>query len=274
MPSVAVVTGASFGFGRAVAAALAERGWTLVLDARRPEPLREVAASLGGGIIALPGDVADADHRAELAAAVRRLGRLDLLVNNASTLGPSPLPPLADYPLDELAAVYRVNVLAPLALAQLLLPLLRDSGGMIVNVSSDAAVEAYEGWGGYGSAKAALDQLTAVLGAEQPALRVYAFDPGDMRTDMHQQAFPGEDISDRPEPETVVPALLRLLDTRPPSGRYRAGDLAAAAVEPAGAGPAAAGEPAAGGPSAGPAAAGEPAGAGPAVAGEPAGVAR
>jgi NAD(P)-dependent dehydrogenase (short-subunit alcohol dehydrogenase family) len=237
MPSVAVITGASFGFGRAVARALADRGWTLVLDARRAEPLRAVAANLGGTVVALPGDVADPDHRAELAAAVRRLGRLDLLVNNASTLGPSPLPALEHYPVDDLAGVYRVNVLAPLALTQLVLPLLRESAGTIVNVSSDAAVEAYEGWGGYGSAKAALDQLTAVLGAEldaeRPALRVYAFDPGDMRTDMHQQAFPGEDISDRPEPETVVPALLRLLDTRPPSGRYRGSDLPAQHTEPA-----------------------------------------
>jgi NAD(P)-dependent dehydrogenase (short-subunit alcohol dehydrogenase family) len=226
MSSVAVITGASFGFGRALATALARQGWTLVLDARRPAPLREVESSLGDGVIALPGDIAEPDHRAELAAVVRRLGRLDLLVNNASTLGPSPLPPLAGYPLDELAAVYRVNVFAPLALTQAVLPLLRASGGAIVNISSDAAVEAYPGWGGYGSAKAALDQLSAVLGAEEPDLRVYAFDPGDMRTDMHQQAFPGEDISDRPEPETVLPALLRLLDSRPPSGRYRAGDLA------------------------------------------------
>ena len=231
MPSVAVITGASFGLGRALARALADRGWTLVLDARRPEPLRAVAAALGGAVVALPGDVADPDHRAELAAAVRRLGRLDLLVNNASALGPSPLPALEHYPVDELASVYQVDVLAPLALTQLVLPLLRESAGAVVNVSSDAAVEAYEGWGGYGSAKAALDQLTAVLGAEQPALGVYAFDPGDMRTDMHQQAFPGEDISDRPEPETVVPSLLRLLDARPPSGRYRASDLAAEAAE-------------------------------------------
>ena len=235
MTSVAIITGASFGFGRAVAAALAGRGWTLVLDARRPEPLHAVAARLrsdaGAEVIALPGDVADPDHRAELAAAIRRLGRLDLLVNNASVLGPSPLPPLEHHPLDELAEVYRVNVFAPLALTQLVLPALRESRGAIVNISSDAAVEAYEGWGGYGSAKAALDQLTAVLAAEQPGLGVYAFDPGDMRTDMHQQAFPGEDISDRPEPETVVPALLRLLDERPASGRYRASHLIA--TEPA-----------------------------------------
>lgn len=227
MSSVAVITGASFGFGRALATALAARGWTLVLDARRPQPLADAAAALGESVTVVPGDVADAGHRAELAAAVHTLGRVDLLVNNASVLGPSPLPPLEHYPLDELARVYEVNAIAPLALTQLLLPLLRESGGTVINISSDAAVEAYPGWGGYGSAKAALDQLTVVLAAEQPGLGVYAFDPGDMRTDMHQQAFPGEDISDRPEPETVVPALLRLLDSRAPSGRYRASDLAA-----------------------------------------------
>jgi NAD(P)-dependent dehydrogenase (short-subunit alcohol dehydrogenase family) len=232
MSSIALITGASFGFGRAVAAALAGRGWTLVLDARRPDPLHAVAASLGTDVTALPGDVADPGHRAELAAAARRLGRLDLLLNNASVLGPSPQPPLEHYPLDELARVYQVNVIAPLAITQLVLPLLRESGGTVVNVTSDAAVEPYPAWGGYGSAKAALDQLSAVLAAEQSGLGVYSFDPGDMRTDMHQQAFPGEDISDRPEPETVVPALLRLLDRRPASGRYRASDLVAAVVAP------------------------------------------
>jgi len=229
MPT-AIVTGASMGFGRAVARALAARGWALVLDARRPAPLHAVAAELAGvgEVVAVPGDVADPAHRAELAAAAHRLGDLRLLVNNVSVLGPSPQPALEHYPLDELAHVYEVNVFAPLALVQLVLPQLRESGGTVLNVSSDAAVEPYEGWGGYGSAKAALDQLTAVLGAEQPALRVYSFDPGDMRTEMHQQAFPGEDISDRPEPAAVVPALLRLLDDRPASARYRASDLAAA----------------------------------------------
>jgi NAD(P)-dependent dehydrogenase (short-subunit alcohol dehydrogenase family) len=226
MPT-AIVTGASMGFGRATARALAARGWSLVLDARRAEPLQELARELRPAVVALPGDVSDAEHRAELVAAAERFGGLDLLVNNASTLGPSPLPRLADYPLDELARVYQVNVLAPLALTQAALPLLARAGqGVVVNVSSDAAVEPYETWGGYGSSKAALDQVTAVLGAELPDLRLYAFDPGDMRTDLHQQAFPGEDISDRPEPETVVPALLRLLDERPESGRYRATELA------------------------------------------------
>ena len=181
-------------------------------------------------VVTIPGDVTDPAHRADLAAAVGRAGGLDALVNNASRLGPSPQPLLRDYPLDELGRVYDTNVLAPLALIQLLTAPLTVAAGTIVNVSSDAAVEAYPGWGGYGSSKAALDQLTAVLAAEEPSLRCYALDPGDMRTDMHQQAFPGEDISDRPEPETVIPALLRLLDERPPSGRYRASDLAVPAV--------------------------------------------
>jgi NAD(P)-dependent dehydrogenase (short-subunit alcohol dehydrogenase family) len=218
---VALVTGASRGLGLATARALAARGWSLVLDARGGAELE--AATAGLGATTLAGDVSDPVHRAQLVHAVRRSGRLDLLLNNASVLGPSPQPALRAYPLDALRAVYEVNVLAPLALVQDLLPLL--TGGTVVNISSDAAVEAYEGWGGYGSAKAALDQLSAVLAAEEPTLRVHAFDPGDMRTELHQQAFPGEDISDRPLPETVVPALLRLLDERPPSGRYRAADL-------------------------------------------------
>jgi NAD(P)-dependent dehydrogenase (short-subunit alcohol dehydrogenase family) len=216
----ALITGASKGLGRALARALAERGWRLVLDARGSDALAAVVAELPDAV-ALRGDVGDAEHRALLAAAVESNGRLDLLVNNASALGPSPLPSLAQYPLDALRGVYETDVVAPLALAQRLLPLLRASSGTLVNVSSDAAVEAYPGWGGYGSAKAALDQLSAVLAAEEPAVRVYAVDPGDMRTDLHQAAFPGEDISDRPAPETVVPALLRLLDARPASGRYR-----------------------------------------------------
>ena len=176
------------------------------------------------------GDVSSPDHRAELAAAVAHAGRLDLLVNNASHLGPSPQPELAEYPLDELARVYEVDVFAPVAMAQLALPWLVAAGGVLVNVTSDASVEAYQGWGGYGSAKAALDHVTAVLAAEQPSISCYAFDPGDMRTRMHQQAFPGEDISDRPEPETVVPALLQLVDERPASGRYRASELCGSAA--------------------------------------------
>jgi NAD(P)-dependent dehydrogenase (short-subunit alcohol dehydrogenase family) len=228
---IALITGASRGLGRAAAHALARRGWSLIVDARRAADLADAMRGLAD-VAAVPGDVTDPGHRADLAAAVGRAGGLDVLVNNASRLGPSPQPPLRDYPLDELARVYESNVVAPLALIQLLTAPLAAAGGTIVNVSSDAAVEAYPGWGGYGSSKAALDQLTAVLAAEEPSLRCYAFDPGDMRTDMHQQAFPGEDISDRPEPETVVPALLRLIDERPPSGRYRASDLAVPAVTP------------------------------------------
>lgn len=226
---IALITGASRGLGRATARALSERGWSLVVDARRADELAAATRGLAD-VVAIAGDVTDPAHRAQLVAAAGRLGRLDALINNASRLGPSPQPPLRDYPLDELGRVYDTNVYAPLALIQLLAVPLTAAGGTIVNVSSDAAVEAYQGWGGYGSAKAALDQLTAVLAAEEPSLRCYAFDPGDMRTDMHQLAFPGEDISDRPEPESVVPALLRLLDQRPPSGRYRASDLAATAV--------------------------------------------
>jgi NAD(P)-dependent dehydrogenase (short-subunit alcohol dehydrogenase family) len=228
---IALITGASRGLGRAAAHALARRGWSLTVDARRADDL--VGAMRGlADVAVVPGDVTDPGHRAHLAEVAARAGRLDLLVNNASRLGPSPQPPLAGYPLDELRRVYETDVVAPLALIQLLAGPLTAAAGTVVNISSDAAAEAYPGWGGYGSAKAALDQLTAVLAAEEPSLHCYAFDPGDMRTDMHQQAFPGEDISDRPEPETVVPALLRLLDERPPSGRYRASDLAATAVAP------------------------------------------
>jgi NAD(P)-dependent dehydrogenase (short-subunit alcohol dehydrogenase family) len=228
---VALITGASRGLGRATARALAGRGWSLVIDARGAGDLARAMEGLAD-VTSVPGDVTDPGHRARLAEAVARLGRLDVLVNNASRLGPSPQPTLRDYPLDELSRVYETNLFAPLALIQLLAGPLTAASGVIVNVSSDAAVEQYPGWGGYGSAKAALDQLTAVLAAEEPSLHCYAFDPGDMRTDMHQQAFPGEDISDRPEPETVVPALLRLLADLPPSGRYRASDLVAPAVTP------------------------------------------
>jgi NAD(P)-dependent dehydrogenase (short-subunit alcohol dehydrogenase family) len=228
---IALITGASRGLGRAAAHALARRGWSLIVDARRADDLAGAMRGLAD-VVMVPGDVTDPGHRAGLAAAVGRAGGLDVLVNNASRLGPSPQPLLRDYPLHELGRVYDTNVIAPLALIQLVTAPLAAAAGTIVNVSSDAAVEAYPGWGGYGSSKAALDQLTAVLAAEEPSLRCYAFDPGDMRTDMHQQAFPGEDISDRPEPETVIPALLRLIGERPPSGRYRASDLAVPAVTP------------------------------------------
>ncbi len=215
MPT-AIVTGASRGLGLALARALSERGWRLVIDAREAAPLEAAAAGLPDAV-ALPGDVSDPSHQRALVEAAG--GDIDLLVNNASLLGPSPQPALADYPLDVLEAVYRVNVFAPLALIQLAQP------RVIVNVTSDAAVEPYEGWGGYGSSKAALEQLTAILAAEQPERRIYAVDPGDMNTRMHQEAFPGEDISDRAAPEERVPGLLALIEGDLPSGRYSAGAL-------------------------------------------------
>ena len=225
--AVAVITGGSRGLGLALARALAERGWKLVVDARGARELGAAAAELAATteVVAVAGDVADGGHRRAVVEAAERLGGLDLLVNNASVLGPSPQPTLDRYPLDVLASVYATNVVAPLGLVQLALPLLRSSGGRILNVTSDAAVEGYEGWGGYGSSKAALEQLSNVLAAEEPAVRVWWLDPGDMRTRMQQEAFPGEDISDRPPPEDSVPAILRLLDEDRPSGRYRARDL-------------------------------------------------
>jgi len=225
----ALITGASRGLGRALATALSDRGWRLVVDGRDPARLAEAAASLDRAT-ASPGDVADPAHRAALAEAVGP--RLDLLVNNASELGPSPLPALVDLRADDLRHVLDVNVVAPLALVQSVLPALRAAGGTVVDISSDAAVEAYAGWGGYGASKAALDHLSAVLAVENPDLRVYAVDPGDMATDMHQAAFPGEDISDRPAPETVVPSLLALIEGDRPSGRYRAADLVPAEAVP------------------------------------------
>lgn len=222
---VAIVTGGSRGLGMATTRALAERGWRLVVDARGAGDLEAAAASLGDRVTPVPGDVTDPDHRRRLVDTAAALGGLDLLVNNASVLGPSPQPNLADYPLEILRDVYEVNVIAPLALAQLALPLLRQRQGTVVNVTSDAALESYEGWGGYGSSKAALDQMSNVLAAEEPDVAVYRFDPGDMNTRMHQEAFPGEDISDRPDPEASVPALVALVDGRPPSGRYRATDF-------------------------------------------------
>lgn len=221
----AIVTGAGQGFGLALTSALAGRGDTVLACARDGARLRAATAGLPN-VLALPGDVTDPGFRARLVSAAGN--RLDLLVHNAGELGPSPLPALADYPLDALRDVLETTVLAPLALTQLALPALRRArAGTVVLLSSDAAVEAYPGWGGYGAAKAAADQLAAVLAVEEPALRVYALDPGDMRTAMHQRAFPGEDISDRPLPETVVPAVLALLAGRPPSGRLRAADLLA-----------------------------------------------
>jgi NAD(P)-dependent dehydrogenase (short-subunit alcohol dehydrogenase family) len=222
MPSTAIVTGSSRGLGLALTRALAVRDWRVVIDARHLPALPD---GLSGEIVAIEGDVADASHRRELVEGAG--GQVDLLVNNASALGPSPLPGLAEHPLDALEHVYRVNAMAPLALTQLALPRM-PAGACIVNVTSDAAVEAYPGWGGYGSSKAALEQLTRVFAVEHPSLRVYAVDPGDMRTQMHQDAFPGEDISDRPPPEESIPALLALIEGDLPSGRYAARELAGA----------------------------------------------
>jgi NAD(P)-dependent dehydrogenase (short-subunit alcohol dehydrogenase family) len=225
MPT-AIVTGASRGLGLALAGALAGRGWHVVVDARGAEALERAWATTPN-VTAVPGNLADVAHRRTLVAAAR--GPIDLIVNNASVLGPSPQPALADYPLDELRRVYEINVVAPLALVQAAIPRLAP-GARILNVTSDAAVEPYEGWGGYGSSKAALDQLSAILAAEHPELRIYAVDPGDMRTQMHQEAFPGEDISDRPQPQESVPGLLELIDGDLPSGRYRARELAGVAA--------------------------------------------
>jgi NAD(P)-dependent dehydrogenase (short-subunit alcohol dehydrogenase family) len=219
---VAIVTGASRGLGLALARALVDRGWRVVADARGQSELERAWAG-NWDVVPVAGDVADEKHRLALVEAAGE--EIDLLVNNASTLGPSPLPPLAEYSLDELRRVYDVNVTGPLGLVQLALPRLRDNA-CVLNITSDAAVEAYEGWGGYGSSKAALEQITAVLAAEHPELRIYAVDPGDMRTQMQQEAFPGEDISDRPPPEETLPGLLELIDGRLPSGRYRAHDVA------------------------------------------------
>ena len=223
---VAVITGASRGLGLALASELDRLGWNLVLDARHGTHLRSAVRGMHGDrVVLVAGDVTDPAHRDRLAEAADRAGGADLLVNNASSLGASPLPRLADLSPDTFTAVLGTNAVAPLALTQALLPQLLAGPGRILNVTSDAGVEAYEGWGGYGASKAALDQLTAVLSVEQPTLRVYAVDPGDMRTRMHQDAYPGEDISDRPEPASVVPALLRLVTGDLPSGRYRAADL-------------------------------------------------
>jgi NAD(P)-dependent dehydrogenase (short-subunit alcohol dehydrogenase family) len=221
---VALITGASRGLGLALARALAEREWGLIIDGRDEVALGQAADELSRltTVRAVAGDVVDPGHRRDLLDTMAGLGRLDLLVNNASVLGPSPQPGLANYPLDVLEDVYRVNTVAPLALIQMALPYLETAQGRIVNITSDAAVEPYEGWGGYGSSKAALEQLTNVLAVEHSGLRIYWVDPGDLRTRLHQEAFPGEDISDRPLPEVAVPGLLALIDGERPSGRYRA----------------------------------------------------
>jgi NAD(P)-dependent dehydrogenase (short-subunit alcohol dehydrogenase family) len=224
----AIITGASRGLGLALARALARDGWTLIIDARGKEELESARAELSRDtrVVAIPGDVTDPEHREVLARAAREAGGVDALVNNASILGPSPQPGLLDYPLDVFEQVYRTNVVSPLALIQDLSTDLKPQA-RIINVTSDAAVEPYEGWGGYGSSKAALEQLSNILAAENPGLRVYRVDPGDMRTRMHQEAFPDEDISDRPLPEVSVPGFIELLTGDLPSGRYEARELAA-----------------------------------------------
>jgi NAD(P)-dependent dehydrogenase (short-subunit alcohol dehydrogenase family) len=217
----AIITGGSRGLGFALADQLAQAGWTVIIDGRNADAVRSAADALG--VIGIPGDITDAAHRAEVLAAVPG-GRLDLLVNNAGILGPSPLPRVADFDPDALQAIFDVNVIAPLQLTQAALPLLRESRGIVADVTSDAAVEPYPGWGGYGAAKAATEQLRNVLAAEEPEVTVWRIDPGDLRTEMHQLAFPGEDISDRPLPSAVAPGLISLLFERPGSGRYRLAD--------------------------------------------------
>jgi NAD(P)-dependent dehydrogenase (short-subunit alcohol dehydrogenase family) len=225
MRTTALITGGSRGLGRALAEGLAAEGWNVVVDGRDPEALERARAAIDaagpGTVVALPGDVDDPVHVAALVAAAAGQGRFALLVNNAGTLGPTPLPPVAGLHLGALERALRTNVVAPLRILQASLPRLRAEQGTVLNITSDAAVEGYEGWGAYGATKAALEQLSRVLAAEEPAVRVYWVDPGDMRTRMHQDAFPGEDISDRPLPATRVPGLLRLVRERPPSGRYQ-----------------------------------------------------
>ena len=219
----ALITGASRGLGLALARQLAQLHWNLIIDARGEEALEKARTELSSltSVVAIAGDVTDATHRSALAEAAQKLGGLDVLVNNASILGPSPQPALLEYPLEVLEQVYRTNVIAPLALIQSLQHQFKKEA-CLINITSDAGVEAYEGWGGYGSSKAALEQLSHILAAENAAWRVYWVDPGDMRTQMHQEAFPGEDISDRPLPEVSVPGLLALINGSHPSGRYAA----------------------------------------------------
>lgn len=225
----ALITGASRGLGLALARGLAHRGWRLIIDARAAEALQAARAELSAftDVIAIAGDIGDPAHRRRLAEAARDGGGIDAIINNASVLGPSPQPSLLEYPIDVLERVYEVNVFAPLALIQAIHALdTLSSSGSIINITSDAGVEAYDGWGGYGSSKAALEQISAVLAAENPSVRVYWVDPGDMNTTMQQEAFPGEDVSDRPSAETSVPGLIELIEGQHPSGRYSARSLA------------------------------------------------
>jgi NAD(P)-dependent dehydrogenase (short-subunit alcohol dehydrogenase family) len=238
MRRTALITGGSRGLGRALAEGLAAEGWNVVVDGRDPEALERARAAIDaagpGTVVALPGDVDDPVHVAALVAAAIGQGRYELLVNNAGTLGPAPMPPVAELHAGDLERALRTNVVAPLRIIQASLPRLRSEHGAVVNITSDAAVEGYEGWGAYGATKAALEQLSRVLAAEEPAVGVYWVDPGDMHTRMHQDAFPGEDISDRPLPATRVPGLLRLVRERPPSGRYQVEQLLAPEADHAG----------------------------------------
>ncbi|TMK21861.1 MAG: SDR family oxidoreductase [Actinobacteria bacterium] len=228
---VAVVTGASQGLGLALAKALSDEGWWLIVDARDGRRLQAAVARLPEDriVVTVPGDVADAAHREAIARAATALGPVSLVINNASTLGASPLPRLDRIDPATFARIFAVNVIAPVALVQALVDDLAP-GATIINVTSDAGVEAYEGWGGYGASKAALEHASHVLAAERPDLRVLIVDPGDMRTQMHQDAFPGEDISDRPEPSAAVPGFLELIHGTQPSGRYQARSLANASM--------------------------------------------
>jgi NAD(P)-dependent dehydrogenase (short-subunit alcohol dehydrogenase family) len=226
----ALITGASMGLGLALARHLAQDGWRVIADARNADRLHAALAPLGAAVTAIPGDVGDPAHQADLAAAVAAAGRLDLYVANASTLGTTPLPPLAEYPPTDLTAALAVNAVAPLAVLQRVLAPLRAYRGVVVTISSDAAVEAYPGWGGYGMSKAALDQMSAVLAAEEPDLAVYAVDPGDMATAMHAAADPDADPAELADPAAVAAALVRLVAGRPPSGRYRLADADRPAV--------------------------------------------
>ncbi len=229
MRTTALITGASRGLGRALAERLAADGWNVVIDARDGDALEEARAWIDaagpGSVVALAGDVDDPVHVAALVGAAAGQGRFELVVNNAGTLGPSPLPHVASLRTGDLERAFRTNVVAPLRIIQAALPHLRAVHGAVVNITSDAAVEGYEGWGGYGASKAALEQLSRVLAAEEAGVRVYWVDPGDMRTQMHQDAFPGEDISDRPTAESRAPGLERLIHDRPASGRYQVTDL-------------------------------------------------
>jgi NAD(P)-dependent dehydrogenase (short-subunit alcohol dehydrogenase family) len=237
MRRTALITGASRGLGRALAEQLGAAGWNLVIDARDRVVLEEARAAIDaagpGAVVAVAGDIDDPVHIAALVAAAAGQGRFELVVNNAGTLGPTPLPPVASLRAADLERTLRTNVIAPLRLIQAALPHLRAARGAIVNVTSDAAVEGYEGWGGYGASKAALEQLSLVLATEERGVRVWWVDPGDMRTRMHQDAFPGEDISDRPLPEARAPGLVRLVRDRPPSGRYQVDDLLRTLADPA-----------------------------------------